>query len=475
MNLSGIIFIATFVGSVLLGAILMVFGIGRNPRLCPPLCVACGYDVRNDTNTRPAACTECGAELAKPGTISMAEVRRSNRWVVAGFIVLVLGPILGWGAAIMTMVARNRTVAVANAGASTMMQRGFSGMTSVELIAAAPSVGDDLSSFVTAIDDLWQRGAMTGADAASALGTALLSEGLPRETYSTEELIKRLRTGTGADPATPDALTRLSILNTVSVSPRLVLGALHHLRAGPFGSRERAGLSLESVTLESGRPVTVGRLQVDGRNHSGFSNEFRGVTLRATEPPFPLDRTNRGGIGLTVGGDAITSPEADVLIVSIRPSPDAEPIALRLPVEVRPAGSDPFDPSPVASGRKAVREFFEPMMVSGVYLESEGTASVSIALSEKTTLTLPEFSMRVVFEVGDAIKPVAWMSARPGARSSSGRPSADNIPVADASSLPSTVTLRIIPDYESSVIHGRSPKTMFAEEIVYENLEIEWR
>ena len=78
------------VAMAVIGATLFIRGWIGSPLLSEPRCAKCRYDLRGYAAAPPTVCTECGADLTKPGAVRWGEYRRRPRlmWVGAPMLVL---------------------------------------------------------------------------------------------------------------------------------------------------------------------------------------------------------------------------------------------------------------------------------------------------------------------------------------------------------------------------------------------------
>ena len=72
------------------GLVLLVRGLRGTPSLSEPRCAKCGYDLRGYAGAPPGACSECGADLAKPDAIRWGEYRKRPKLIWTGAALLVL-------------------------------------------------------------------------------------------------------------------------------------------------------------------------------------------------------------------------------------------------------------------------------------------------------------------------------------------------------------------------------------------------
>lgn len=190
---------------LLLAAMLAVIAFGATRRVVPvePRCGRCGYDVRGLDAVRAAveeataasaprpedgstACPECGVDLAEPGAIAFAELRR-RRWpmvVIPALLLLVLGS----GGVVMALTARTaaqRAVAARGVGTVTppadVAARLAADDAPPELAGAAalwladPSLAEeDRATLVAALDEVRERDPDVHRDAVLAAGPRLV-------------------------------------------------------------------------------------------------------------------------------------------------------------------------------------------------------------------------------------------------------------------------------------------------------------
>ena len=97
MMIAGPLLLLLSIALLGVGLALMYRGWRGTPDLTAPKCAKCGYDLRGVAGGPPAVCSECGADLTKPGGVRWGDYRRRPGMMWAGAAVLVV-PLGVWAA-----------------------------------------------------------------------------------------------------------------------------------------------------------------------------------------------------------------------------------------------------------------------------------------------------------------------------------------------------------------------------------------
>jgi hypothetical protein len=250
---AGLLFLAGW------GLTLIYTGLRGVPSLCAPACAKCGYDLRGFTGEPPTACSECGANLTRPGTVRLARLQRQPWRAVRGVVVIAV--------VLVVLVSPRWFAATRSAGwAPAGSPAAIAAQTNAQVIAGLSTTANTPWGWQE-LDRRLAAGTLPPADVTAAIDQYIKfrSTAGPNRTAGPLEwcdgFMKRAQ-GAGLIP--PAQFDRLADAYfgpqpVVTIAPRVTAGAVTPVTVeygGPWDLLDYTVVyALRSVTLEDGSTV----------------------------------------------------------------------------------------------------------------------------------------------------------------------------------------------------------------------------
>ncbi|MHC5025786.1 MAG: hypothetical protein ACYTGR_03385 [Planctomycetota bacterium] len=481
LGLIGLLFVLT---PIIVGIWLIVRGIRGRLLLAEPHCATCNHDLRR-TDGVHARCPECGASLSDGQGVSFGRSRRHPRLIIAGVLVMVIGPAVFLLAARMVLLATQRTVqGVAGMTGGGTNPALLQAMTDDEVLAAlaadwdAPWVWQE-------IDGRHMGGALTDEQVDQAVRRALDAvDSAPVEasdplTWGDGERQRWIDAGVLAE-STVKRLRLLQVGVRIQMPYRVHEGETVDFRIStmPGRTNQSALIAIESLRVE-GTPLPVtfevpssGRRAGSAPGVAGPQVPVAGTFTIALAP---------GEYELAVMGDIGVLDAVDAQVMAREPTParDAWPDRLEVgrrtfvrPLTVVPAG-EPIMAlvGKTESLRAAIRRLMQP---EGVAAQDLGDGSVNLSLVAPSQRGQPPVPL--VFTAKIVVDEKSWkfftIALDQGSTSRSG---SDQLPVADFDRDIETVTVIFEPDLEYARRYPTlSNRAIWGEPVVFENMKVRW-